>query len=168
MVRETFRRDVVRSVVRFCIVLLPLLSDPTGRVQARRSARGEPWFYETRPRRVGLTLFRVLRKGLELVSCFGRTSAEQNGTNETASRTHVPDPGAVGETNVRPRGLRDRELSVHRPTPAPKVLDELLRLRGYHGPGNHAIILSRCLMHIEADILGSPLHEGRSWLRVVT
>src|SRR5215475_4015719 len=65
------------------------------------------------------------------------------------------------------------ERNVHRPTHAPKVLDQLLRLRGYHRPGNHAIILvahrdrRRCLMHIEADILRSPLREGRSWLCVV-
>ena len=68
MVRETFRCDVDRSVVRFCIVLLAVLSDPTRRIQALWFARGEPWFYLRLDRNgVGLTLFRVLRKGLELV-----------------------------------------------------------------------------------------------------
>ena len=63
---------------------------------------------ETRPG-AGLTLLRVLRGGLALDECLGVTAGRANGPLETAPRTLVPDPGAVGEGNVPapwPRGSR--------------------------------------------------------------
>gem|GEM_PF-4201540 len=51
-------------------------------------------------------LFRVLRGGLELGECLGETASRANVLLETAPRTLVPDPGAVGEGNV--------------PTPSPR------------------------------------------------
>jgi len=47
---------------------------------------------ETRPQRIGLTLFRVLRKGLWLGEYLGETVGRANAQDETAFRTHVPNP----------------------------------------------------------------------------
>jgi len=44
----------------------------------------------------GLTLVRVLRGGLELGECLGGLRGRANELLETAPRTRVPDPGALG------------------------------------------------------------------------
>src|SRR2546428_2873450 len=45
----------------------------------------------------GLTLVRVLRRGLELGECLGLTANRANENYETALRTFVPAPEAVAE-----------------------------------------------------------------------
>ena len=47
----------------------------------------------------GLMLFRVLRGGLEYGKYLGMTADRANNDEETAPRTLVPDPRAVGEGN---------------------------------------------------------------------
>ena len=47
----------------------------------------------------GLLLFQVLRGGLTFKECLGKTAGRANHANETAPRTHVPDPRATGEEN---------------------------------------------------------------------
>ncbi len=46
-----------------------------------------------------LTLFLVLRGGLELGECLGLTAGRANGSVETAPRTVVPEHGAVVGVN---------------------------------------------------------------------
>jgi hypothetical protein len=46
---------------------------------------------------IGLTLIRVLRKGLWLGEYLGGLLCRANEMPETASRTHVPNAGADGE-----------------------------------------------------------------------
>jgi hypothetical protein len=50
--------------------------------------------------RTGLTLVRVLRKGLWLGECLARLPGRANAQDETAFRTHVPHPGAERGTNA--------------------------------------------------------------------
>jgi len=45
----------------------------------------------------GLTLVRVLRRGLELGKCLGLTADRANENYETALRTFVPVSGAAAE-----------------------------------------------------------------------
>jgi hypothetical protein len=60
------------------------------------------------------------------------------------------------------------ERDVNRAPHAMKELDQRSGLRGYESSGDHAPAPfpdrhhGRCLMHVESDILGRPLHEGRS------
>ena len=48
----------------------------------------------------GLTLLRVLRRGLELGECLGLTADRANENYETALRTLVPVSGAAAEENA--------------------------------------------------------------------
>src|SRR2546426_1728927 len=52
-----------------------LRSIHVGRMASARVARREPWFYRRLGPGAGLTLFRVLRGGLELGECLGRLRA---------------------------------------------------------------------------------------------
>ena len=73
---------------------------------------------ETQPLWAGLTLFRVLRKGLWLCECLGGLLRRTNAVDETASRTRVP--------NLEPtRGVND-------PPPWPHGSRTLVRLHGEH------------------------------------
>jgi len=53
----------------------------------------------------GLTLLRVLRRGLELGECLGLTADRANENCETVLRTLVPVPGAAAEGKRPRRGL---------------------------------------------------------------
>src|SRR6266576_1880278 len=70
---------------------------PTGRRASTTVARAQTMVLsETRPG-AGLTLVRVLRRGLELGECLGPTADWANENCETALRTRVPVLGAVAE-----------------------------------------------------------------------
>ena len=63
------RRDGVRSVVVFFLILLASTPEFNRTCTSAGVAQGEPWFYlrlELAVTRIGLTLLRVLRKGLWL------------------------------------------------------------------------------------------------------
>ena len=65
---------------------------------AREVARArKPWFYLRLGVEAGLTLVRVLRRGLELGECLGLTADRANEDYETALRTFVPVSGAAAE-----------------------------------------------------------------------
>ena len=68
---------------------------------AREVARArKPWFYLRLGPEAGLTLVRVLRRGLELGECLGSTADRANENYETALRTPVPVPeAAAAETS---------------------------------------------------------------------
>ena len=110
---EALRCFGVRGAVCFRIrhlLVLPI------HCWTNRSAEGratrEPRFYLRLGPRAGLTLVRVLRGGLELGECLGVTAGRANGSLETAPRTLVPDPGAVGEEQAPHRRLGDPGASA--------------------------------------------------------
>ncbi len=82
------------------------------------------------------------------------------------------DPGDQGHQQVvQPLRLGAFfEGDLHGPPHPPEELTQGGGLRGQDGPGDHPPALrshgghGSCLRHIERDILGSPLHESRSWL----
>src|SRR5438876_2470318 len=78
----------------------------TGRSQALGShARARATVLSETRYPAGLTLVRVLRGGLELAKYLGVTAGRANESLETAPRTRVPDPGAVGEGHASHRRL---------------------------------------------------------------
>src|SRR5712664_2328458 len=72
---------------------------------AREVARArKPWFYLRLGPEAGLTLVRVLRRGLELGECLGSTADRANENYETALRTLRPGTGSCRRGDV-PRRL---------------------------------------------------------------
>ena len=96
-----------------------LLQIRLGRMQALGSRGGEPWFYlrlGLECSRTGLTLFRVLRKGLWLCEYLGGLPGRANAQDETAFRTHVPNSWSRRRDNdpTAAAGLRGRLLRLRR------------------------------------------------------